>query len=103
MKSAIILVAFVSMALAINVGRGGHSGGHNGGGHSGEHSGGQSGEHGCQFGSRNCTIVSSTTTNCTGATGSNCSDATALRVTTFEYILIKSFFKQISNGIFMEA
>ena len=64
LKSAIILALFVGMVLA----KGGHG-----------HGGGESGEHGL----KNCTIVPSTTTNCTGVTGPNCTDSTALRVTIY--------------------
>ena len=71
LKSDVILFVLVGIVAAWGGGMGhGNSGGHGG------HGGGHSGEHG----SSNCTIVPSNTTNCTGVTGSNCSDSTALRV-----------------------
>ena len=69
MKSAVVLLAIVGIAFAKN------------GEHGGGQSGGQSGEHGA----RNCSIVPSTTTSCSGVTGTSCTDSTNLRVNYFCY------------------
>ena len=56
-------VLLLAIAFACARGHGGHGGGY----HSGEHE------------SKNCTIVPAGTTNCTGVTGTNCTDQTNLK------------------------
>jgi hypothetical protein len=63
LKFALVFVAVIGVACA----RGGSGEGHHGGG-SGEHGG------------KSCVIAPAGTTNCTGVTGANCSDAANLAV-----------------------
>ena len=79
MKSAVVLLAFVGMVFANDGEHGGGRSGEHGGGQSGEHGGGQSGEHGA----KNCSIVPSTTTSCSGVTGTSCISSTSLQVNYF--------------------
>ena len=82
MKYTIVIVVFFSVASAHD--------------HNGVHGGSGSGEHGAHV----CFIAPAGTTNCTGATGSNCTDNAALAVSSTHFPFRVDQCDQMGNEFF---